>query len=71
MLTEWLLLFAIALITYAFYCWATQDKDFFTKRGIEQMQPVFLLGNSAPFITRKLNAAEYATRLYNAFPNER
>lgn len=70
-LAELLLATGVGLIAYAFYKWATQNHDFFTKRGIKQMKPLFLIGNSAPLFTRKLDALELAKKIYNTFPNER
>lgn len=71
MIAELLLASGIGLIAYAFYKWATQNNDYFTKRGLKQMTPSLLLGNSAPFINRKMDATQYAMSLYGAFPNER
>lgn len=61
----------IGLILITIYKWATKNNDFFTKRGIKQMKPTFLLGNNGTFVTGKMNATEFAMSLYNAFPNER
>lgn len=71
MIAEVLLATGVALILYAFYKWGTQNNDFFTKRGFKQIDPTFLLGNSAPFITRTCTAPEFSMSIYNAFPEER
>lgn len=66
-----LLATGIGLSLYAFYKWATKNNDFFTRRGIQQMKPTFLVGNNGAFITQKMDATEYSLSLYEAFPNER
>lgn len=66
-----LLATGVVLIGYAFYKWATQNNDYFTKRGIKHLTPTLLLGNSAAFVTRKYTAPEFALSIYNAFPKER
>lgn len=71
MIAEVLLTTGIGLILYAFYKYATQNNDFFTKRGLKQMKPTFIFGNSGSFITQKYTAPEYSQHLYEAFPNEK
>lgn len=71
MLSELLLVTGVTLILYAFYKWVTQNNDYFEKRGIKSPKPVFLLGNTSAMLTSSMNAAEFATQLYNAFPHER
>lgn len=70
MIAEILLTTTISLISYAFYKRATQNHDFFTKRGIKQMTPTFLLGNSGSLLIRKYSASENSVNVYNAYPNE-
>ncbi|XP_055306358.1 uncharacterized protein LOC129570685 [Sitodiplosis mosellana] len=64
MLVE-LLLFAV-LILYLFYKWATVNNDFFKRRNIKHVRAKFLLGN----IEGKVTATEFATKVYQAFPDE-
>lgn len=71
MLAEILLASGVALILYAIFKLATQDRDYFTKRGIKQMKPYLLFGNSGGFISKKYTAPEFAAMMYNAFPNEK
>lgn len=66
-----LLATGFGLIAYAFYNYVTQNNDFFSKRGLKQLTPTFLLGNSSAFFNGKMTAIELALSLYNAFPNER
>lgn len=71
MIAEILLTTGLGLILYAFYKWATQNNDFFIKRGIKQMTPTFLFGNSGAFFSGKCDATEFAMNIYNACPNEK
>lgn len=71
MIAEILLTIGVALILYAFYKWGTRHNDYFKKRGIKQMAPTFLVGNTSGFIMSSQSPPEYAMQFYNAFPNER
>lgn len=64
------LLAAIALLSYAFYKWATINNDFFEKRNVKYMKPRFLVGSTAGVLMNKYDATEFSDKLYNAFPNE-
>lgn len=71
MLSQILLTTGIALIIYAFYKFVTKNEDFFSKKGIKQMRPSFLFGNSGTFIKKNFSATEFSQYLYYAFPNEK
>lgn len=70
MFGELLLILSFSLILYAFYKWATINNDYFERRNIKYMKPKFLVGNTGGAYVKKYTGAEYATRLYQAFPNE-
>lgn len=71
MLSAILLATGVALCVYAFVKYMTLNNDFFTKRGIKQLRPTFLVGNLGSFFTRECSAAEFAQYVYTAFPTEK
>lgn len=70
MFGELVLVIAVVLIVYSFYKWATLNGKYFEKRNIKYMKPTFLVGNTAAIFTNKYTAIEFASKLYNEFPNE-
>lgn len=70
MLGEVLLFAALSLIALAIYKWATLNNDYFDKRNLKYMKPRFLIGNTGGLFVNKYTAAEFAQKLYQAFPDE-
>lgn len=71
MLDELLVVAAIALIAFAFYLWATLNKDYFVKRNLKYMKPKFLVGNTGGLFLNKYDAKSFSQKIYQAFPDER
>lgn len=71
MLSIILIIIALVLFAWVFYKWATENNDFFAKRGIPQMKPAFLVGNNSGALLRKFTVPEFAMHLYRQFPNEK
>lgn len=71
MIAELLYISGLGLIAYAFYKWATQNDQYFVKRGIPHMKPRFLLGNTGTLFLKLHSAPEYITEIYRGFPSEK
>lgn len=56
---------------YVVYKWGTKNNDYFDKLNVRFIKPWFLLGNKNSLLMRKQNFIEFASDIYNAFPNER
>lgn len=61
----------IALLFYYAFCWATRNNDYFAKRGVRHMKPVFLVGNNGGAFAGKYTVPEFAMKIYNQFPGEK
>ena len=70
MIVELLWVVAIALISYAFYKWATLNYDYFERRNVKYLKPMFLLGSTGDVILNKCTVVEFTQKLYQTFPNE-
>lgn len=70
MLGELLLVIALVSLAYSFYKWATLNNEYFEKRNLKYIKPTFLVGNTAALFTNKYTAVEFASKLYDVFPNE-
>lgn len=62
---------AIALVAYLFYKWATQNNDYFEKRGIPFSKPVFLFGSNINMFFNKLSLPEVAEKWYKELRHEK
>lgn len=66
------LLFTVLLwISYVIFNRINHKYEYFKKRGVPHLKPLFLLGNSAQKVFRRTSGAEYAKHLYNIFPLEK
>lgn len=63
-----LLFVAVFLLSYAFYKWATLNNDYFERRNMKYLKPSFFIGSTGDAFSKKYTAAEFAEKLYNAFP---
>lgn len=66
-----LVITAIGLIIYSFYKWATQNNDFFKRKGITHFKPTFIVGNTADLFFQKVELFEFVRILYSAHPSEK
>lgn len=66
-----LLLSAFGLLALMFYKWATQNSDFFVKRGVKHLKPTLIFGNTAEFFFQRIGIYEFVDKLYNSFPSEK
>jgi hypothetical protein len=66
-----LLWVALLLFLVAFYKWATQYNEYFSKKGLKNMEPTFLIGNSANLFTRKFAMCDLLVHFYQQFPKEK
>lgn len=70
MLAELLLVGAITLLGYAFYKWATLNRDYFKQRGLKSMKPNLLFGNTGDLFFSKISAVDFVTKIYSQCPGE-
>lgn len=69
----WLELIYYVLVSaiYAFYKWATVNKDYFSTRGISHLKPKFLIGNTFGLLSKQYKPTEFLDSIYYRFPNEK
>lgn len=62
-----------ALITYAFYKWATQHNDYFTRcmPSLPYLQPRFLLGTTGAMMLGTQHLDEWCKWVYRQLPQAR
>lgn len=65
-----LLLATIALVSYAFYKWATANNDYFEKRNVKFIKPSFLFGSTSGLFFNKYDATEFSDKFYSVYPGE-
>lgn len=65
------LLVGVSLICYYIYKWGVANNEYFVKRNLPFMKPMFLVGNSGGFFTKKYSINDFVQYLYNSFPNEK
>lgn len=58
-------------IIFVIYKWATQNDDYFVKRGVPALRPALLFGNSTDFFTKKVDLIDFVKKLYNDFPDKK
>lgn len=61
----------MAFVVFFLYKWATQNDEYFVKRGVVSVKPALIFGNSADFFTKKIDLIEFVKKLYDDFPNEK
>lgn len=64
-------LVAIAVLCYLFYKWAVKNNDYFEKKGVSFVKPVFLLGSNSNMFFDKMSLPEVSEKWYNALRNEK
>lgn len=71
MIVELIYVAALAWIIFAFCKWVTLNNNYFEKRGLRYVKPVFIFGNTGGFFLSKYNSPDFVKMLYNKFPNEK
>lgn len=61
----------MAVVIFLVYKWATQNDDYFEKKGVPALKPTLFFGNSVDFFTKKVDLIEFVRKLYDDFPNEK
>lgn len=61
----------ISLIAYSLYKWATQNNNYFAKRGIRHLKPTFFFGNTGKFFFQLIDTYQFVDHLYYAYPTEK
>lgn len=62
---------SVIILFYLMYKWASQNHDYFIKRGVPALKPSLIFGNSTEFFTKKIELIDFVKKLYNDFPNEK
>lgn len=70
-LSNQLILSIICMLIYRVYRWATQNHNYFEKKGIAALKPIPFVGNTIAFYLKKVELIDFAQKLYNDFPNEK
>ncbi|XP_031640251.1 probable cytochrome P450 9f2 isoform X3 [Contarinia nasturtii] len=68
---ELLISILIGSLFYLFYKWATANNDYFVKRNILHLKPVFLVGNTLDLFLFRSYPAKWLESTYHRFPNEK
>ena len=50
---------------YLFYKWGISTYDYFEKRGVKFLKPVFLMGSNTNMFFNKLSLPDLVTKWYN------
>lgn len=56
---------------YAFYKWATVNKEYFSKRNIKHFHPKFLIGNTIGLFLKQYTPDKFIDLLYYRYPKEK
>lgn len=67
----WVILVVIVAILAFIYWKLKQPHCYWTKLGVKQEDPLFLIGNHAAFVFKSTSFPEVMERIYKSFPNER
>lgn len=68
----WLLCSVILVLLSIFlYKKGTANADYFTQRGIPNLKPSFLFGNTGDLLRRKKTMMDFVKDMYDAFPDKR
>lgn len=57
--------FGVIAVAYLFYKWAISNNDYFEKRGVAFIKPVFLLGSSSHVFYNKMPLPDIFKKWYN------
>lgn len=72
MLSTILLFVGIGLFGWAFYKWATKNKDYFNVTNkLPHIKPTFLLGTTGALLLKKYRTDDFVRMLYESFPTAR
>jgi hypothetical protein len=55
----------VAAAAFLFYKWATNNNDYFEKRGVKFMKPTFLLGSHATMFFEKKSLPDMVCKWYD------
>lgn len=61
----------IAAAAYFFYKWAIANNEYFEKKGIAFMKPVFLMGSNSNMFFNRMSLPEVSLKWYNELKNEK
>ena len=61
---------AVAFLLWI-YQYITKNNDFFKKKGLAHLKPMFFFGNTAPMVFKQMELIDYVVDLYSKFPNEK
>lgn len=67
----WIYLAIVLSLSLFIYKYATQNNDYFIKRGIPALKPILFFGNSGEFFTKQVDLIDFVKKLYNDFPDEK
>lgn len=56
---------------YAFYKWATKNREYFVKRNLKHLNPNFLIGNTTGLFLKQYTPSNFLDKLYYSYPKEK
>lgn len=59
------------ILFYAFYKWATVNKEYFVKRKLRHLKPIFLFGNTIGLFLKRYTPADFQDTIYYRYPKEK
>lgn len=65
-----LIILLVIALSVAIFKWVTKNNDFFAKRGIPYLKPLFLIGSSGQFLGKK-SPQQSIIDHYNQFPDSK
>lgn len=57
-----------AAALYVLYKWITLNNDYFAKRNLPHLEPVFLVGNLIGLFANRYSPMDFLISIYNRFP---
>jgi cytochrome P450 family 9 len=63
--------FAIIAVAYLFYKWATANNDYFEKREVAFIKPLFLIGSYSNLFVNKMSLSDVVRKWYNQVKDEK
>ena len=66
-----LLTLSVGLIGYSVYKWVTINNDYFAKRGLTYLKPMFFVGNVGQFFFTSVNMVQWSLDVYLKHPKDK
>lgn len=72
MLLDWVFYTLVSgILFYAFYKWATVNREYFVKRNLKHLEPRFFIGNTIGLFLKSYRPDYFIDSIYYRFPKEK